>query len=65
MRQTVEGDGANCAHGGVKLESGIDENADGVLQDGEVDSTTYICNGADGSAANAVKMVVHFSASNG
>jgi hypothetical protein len=40
--------GANCAYGGVRFESGVDENADGVLADAEVNAaqTSYVCNAA-------------------
>lgn len=40
--------GANCAEGGVKIEVGIDDDESGTLESGEVDETTYVCNGADG-----------------
>jgi len=42
-------------HGGQRIRSGLDDGAGGgsagdhVLQDGEVDSTAYVCNGADGA----------------
>jgi len=44
---TVEEAGENCVDGGVKIEVGIDANADGVLNDSEVNSalTKYICDG--------------------
>jgi hypothetical protein len=38
---TPEPPGANCADGGIKVESG---------QDSVVDTTTYVCNGAEGAA---------------
>ncbi|MGI0149829.1 MAG: DUF7151 family protein [Thermoplasmata archaeon] len=56
VKTTAEGVGANCANGGIKVESGLDNGdgggsaRDGVLQAGEVDSTIYVCNGAAGSA---------------
>jgi hypothetical protein len=46
---TAEPGGANCADGGYKVESGPDMNANGVLDPGEVLSTSYLCNGASGS----------------
>jgi hypothetical protein len=39
----------NCAYGGSKVTSGLDANADSVLDSGEVSSTTYVCNGATGA----------------
>lgn len=47
--------GANCADAGRKITSGLDNGdgggtaRDGTLQSGEVDSTSYVCNGADGA----------------
>ena len=41
--------GANCPDGGVQMDVGVDDNGNGVLDSSEIDQTTYICNGADGS----------------
>lgn len=40
--------GENCATGGQRIRSGLDDDGDGVLGEGEVDSTAYICNGPQG-----------------
>lgn len=50
-RTLVEAAGGNCATGGAKIESGIDANGNGTLDDGEVAATQtrYICNGATGN----------------
>lgn len=50
-KTTSEAAGANCATGGVKLEYGLDANANGTLDAGEINValTRYICNGAQGS----------------
>jgi len=42
---SVEPPGSNCADGGIKIEVGLDDNRDGTLDPGEVDATTYACNG--------------------
>lgn len=42
-RITNENSGVNCANGGLKIDYGIDVNNDGVLNDVEVDYTTYTC----------------------
>src|SRR4029077_17247309 len=42
----TEPGGTNCAHGGVRIDTGLDTDGDGVI-DG-VPSTKYVCNGADG-----------------
>jgi cytochrome c553 len=43
---TPELAGANCTYGGIKVETGIDDNGNGVLDASEVDATEYVCNGA-------------------
>jgi len=45
-----EAAGANCTNGGKKIETGIDDNNNGVLDAAEVDNTLYVCNGSDGTA---------------
>ena len=37
--------GAECAAGGTVVYTGIDDNGDGTLADGEVDDTAYVCDG--------------------
>lgn len=44
--------GSNCSYGGVKIESGIDNNSDSILNAAEVTSTSYLCNTASSVAAN-------------
>lgn len=44
----VELPGLNCENGGHKVESGLDQNADGLLEISEVLTTTFVCDGADG-----------------
>jgi hypothetical protein len=43
MRTAVEPAGANCASGGRKVESGLDRDHDGQLDDAEVLATSYVC----------------------
>jgi len=40
---TEEPPGANCAEGGVRIESGKDTDGDGTLDPNEVDQTEYLC----------------------
>ncbi len=55
--------GADCAYGGQQIEVGVDDNGDGVLDPGEVDSTTFVCNGAEGTdGANSLVAVTDESA---
>jgi uncharacterized protein YjbI with pentapeptide repeats len=55
IKTTSEAPGSNCASGGQRVESGLDNGAgggtagDGVLQTGEVLATAYVCNGMDGT----------------
>src|SRR3990172_4303152 len=43
---TTEPAGANCANGGQKMTTGVDDNRNGILDPAEVDSTQYVCNDA-------------------
>lgn len=47
---TPEPASKNCAQGGSKIQSGIDTNANAILDPVEVTSTSYVCNGATGAA---------------
>lgn len=51
INTTIEVAGQNCANGGIKIETGIDTNKDGILGADEVNSsqTKYLCNGSDGT----------------
>src|SRR5450432_4235603 len=42
---TAEPPGSNCAPGGTRLDCGVDANANGVLDPGEIQATTYVCGG--------------------
>jgi hypothetical protein len=46
LRIQAEPTGANCAHGGTAVQSGLDGNGNGVLDDAEVAHTDYLCRGA-------------------
>jgi uncharacterized protein (TIGR02145 family) len=50
IRTTPEAAGANCANGGVKIETGLDADVNGQLSDAEVNTsqTKFICNGSSG-----------------
>jgi photosystem II stability/assembly factor-like uncharacterized protein len=49
VRIDAEAPGANCANGGSKVTAGPDANGNGVLENGEVSSTSYVCSGAAGA----------------
>lgn len=40
---------AHCASGGQGIYSGVDLDGDGLLQPGEVKSSSFVCNGANGT----------------
>ncbi len=52
-----EAAGANCAEGGQRIASGLDDGdpggvaGDGILQDEEVDQTSFVCNGTAPSSS--------------
>jgi BclB C-terminal domain-containing protein len=41
--------GANCANGGKRIDTGFDDNDNGVLDPAEVDASAFICDGVDGA----------------
>jgi len=42
--------GSNCPFGGTKITTGLDDNGDQILDEAEIDSTAYVCNGEPGPA---------------
>lgn len=50
--------GANCANGGVKIESGLDINANGFLDESEIQDTEYVCNGQDGDDSDLTDLLI-------
>ncbi|MCL4244766.1 MAG: hypothetical protein KJ002_06505 [Candidatus Dadabacteria bacterium] len=54
--ETEEPPGENCEFGGTKIETGLDLNDNGVLDEDEVTDTTYACDeesGGDGGGSNS------------
>lgn len=43
-----ESNGENCSAGGKKINTGLDENNNGLLEDSEVVESSYLCNGESG-----------------
>lgn len=58
IKVSNESAGLNCSRGGLKIQSGIDDNGNNLLDLGEVDATSFVCdgrngtNGSDGSSDN-------------
>lgn len=59
-RTTKEAAGSNCTYGGTKVETGIDENKNGTLDDNEVSTTQtkYVCDGAGAIYSNWIDVNV-------
>lgn len=63
FKTSNEAAGVNCSTGGIKLESGLDTSGNGVLENGEVSSATYICNGNTGvTGSDGVAMLYQATA---
>lgn len=45
----AEPKGENCENGGIKINTGIDSNNNGVLDESEIVASTFVCNGIDGN----------------
>lgn len=43
----------NCEFGGQRIETGLDTNQNGILDDAEVTDTSFICNGEPGAQGPA------------
>jgi len=58
VNTTTEAAGANCVNGGTKVEYGLDDNNNGILDLVEVEAalTKYVCNGLNGSNSNGVSL---------
>ena len=50
--------GENCENGGVKIESGIDDNGNSVLDQNEIRVERYICNGIDGGFDEQIRLII-------
>ena len=52
VSMTPEPSGSNCANGGTRIDVGVDDNSNGVLEASEIDQTQYVCDG--GSSNNTM-----------
>jgi hypothetical protein len=63
IKTTTEPAGVNCTNGGTKIETGLDVNANGTLDSGEVNAsqTKYVCDGtsAGGGSVQLTNMQVY------
>ncbi len=49
---TEEPAGIACAFGGQRMDVGLDQDADGILDDDEIVATYFLCNGDNGESGN-------------
>lgn len=73
VSQTVIGASENCTYGGLRVDSGLDQNSNGTLDSAELDSSNFICEDGfwlqllhfadiDGNESTALNSVDEFSA---
>jgi len=55
---TNEEAGEFCENGGIKIDSGVDEDGDGTLDDEEIDVTRFVCNGVDGGYDEQIRLIM-------
>lgn len=48
IEMTTEAPGENCSSGGLKIFEGLDENGNNVLDEDEIETVEFICNGTNG-----------------
>jgi len=58
VRVLDEPAGVHCSAGGKRIDVGTDTDADGVLQDAEVLSSSYVCDGSTGTAGSGSLVVL-------
>jgi hypothetical protein len=51
IKVTKEPPGLNCPAGGDRIDVGIDNDGDGILQPGEIAQTAYVCSGLNADAS--------------
>lgn len=57
-----ESSGEYCAYGGIRVESGSDQNNNGILEENEISSINYVCNGENGQSSGVIStMRIPFS----
>ncbi|PLX04572.1 MAG: hypothetical protein C0595_02665 [Marinilabiliales bacterium] len=52
-----EPSGDFCEYGGIKVESGLDQNNNGLLDNDEVNAINYVCNGDDGQSSGEISTI--------
>lgn len=57
INTSLEPSGEFCSFGGLKVESGVDVNNNGVLDESEIRSINYVCNGVDGQSSGEINTI--------
>lgn len=55
---TDEAEGTVCENGGIKIESGIDSNKNKLLDENEIHTTKYVCNGINGIINEEIRLKI-------
>ena len=58
IKTEIEPKGANCTNGGLLIKLGVDTNKDGVLNDNEVQTTQFVCNGINAEGVNIIRVPI-------
>lgn len=53
-----EPEGENCPNGGYIINSGVDLNSDNVLDENEIQSSVYVCNGLNGNSDIQIRLSI-------
>src|SRR5262249_3444912 len=65
IAQSAEPSGDHCENGGTRIDSGLDDDRDGVLDPEEIDDTTYVCSvaptGGGGGCSSPLSLCVEES----
>ncbi|SEU07764.1 DUF7151 family protein [Stigmatella erecta] len=57
VRLVPEPPGARCPQGGTAIQTGLDDNGDGALNDSEVQQTSYVCSGGSSNSSGQMSLV--------
>jgi len=49
--------GEFCAFGGLKIETGLDQNNNSVLEENEIQAINYVCNGENGQNSSEISTI--------
>ncbi|WP_422092093.1 DUF7151 family protein [Tenacibaculum ovolyticum] len=65
INTVTEPSGSTCKNGGIKIETGIDENRNDVLDEVEITKTQYICNGLNGLGYQQTRLLIYHGGASG